>query len=83
MTMARRLLLVALAFAALAIPAAASPPVSTSFNIVGYEYAFTSSVGSFAGNGSGNAGGTGYWNATVRHDPLGSDPAYVNGGPLR
>ena len=66
MTTARGLLLVALAFAALALPAAAfSPPVSTSFSIVGYEYAFTSSVGSFAGNGSGNAGGTGYWNATV------------------
>jgi hypothetical protein len=55
MTMARRLLLVALA-SRLALPAAASPPVSTSFSIVGYEYAFTSSVGSFAGNGSGNAG---------------------------
>jgi hypothetical protein len=82
MTVPRGLLLVALGFAALALPAAASPPASTSFNIVGYEYAFTSSVGSFAGNGSGNAGGTGYWNATVRHDPLGSDPAYVNGGPF-
>ncbi len=81
--MPRGLLLVAFAFAALALPAAASsPPVSTSFNLVGYEYTFTSSVGSFAGNGIGNAGGTGYWNATVKHDPLGSDPAYVNGGPF-
>lgn len=82
MTTPRGFLLVALGFAALALPAAASPPASTSFNIVGYEYAFTSSVGSFAGNGSGNAGGTGYWNATVKHDPLGSDPTYVNGGPF-
>ena len=40
--------------------------MSTSFSIVGYEYAFTSSVGSFAGNGSGNTGGTGYSNMTVR-----------------
>jgi len=82
MIMARGLLLVALAFAALALPAAASPPVSTRFNIIGYEYAFTSKVGSFAGTGSGNAGGAVYWNATVKHDPLGSDPAYVNGGPF-
>ena len=82
MTVPRGLLLVALGFAAMALPAAASPPASTSFNIVGYEYAFTSSVGSFAGTGSGNAGGTGYWNATVKHDPLGSNPTYVNGGPF-
>jgi hypothetical protein len=82
MTISRGLLLVALGFAALALPATASPPASTSFSIVGYEYAFTSSVGSFAGNGSGNAGGTGYWNATVKHDPLGSDPTDVNGGPF-
>ncbi len=54
--------------------------MSTSFNIIGYEYAFTSKVGSFAGNGSGDAGGTVYWNARVKHDPLGSDPTYVNGG---
>jgi hypothetical protein len=81
MTLGRGLLLVALAFAGSALPAgASSPPVSTSFTIVGYEYAFTSKVGSFAGNGSGDAGGTVYWNATVKHDPLGSDPTYVNGG---
>src|SRR6059036_3777288 len=81
MTMPRGLLLVALAFTGLALPAAASsPPVSTSFTIVGYEYAFTSTVGSFAGNGTGDAGGTGYWNATVKHDRLSSDPTYVNGG---
>ena len=75
-----RLTLLALA-AALALPAAASSaPPSTSFAIVGYEYAFTSTVGSFAGNGSGNEGGTVYWNATVKHDRLGSNPTYVNGG---
>ena len=25
-------------------------------------------------------GGTAYWNATVKHDRLGSNPTYVNGG---
>jgi hypothetical protein len=54
--------------------------VSTSFKIVGYEYAFTSTVGSFAGTGAGDAGGTAYWNAKVKHDRLGSQPTYVNGG---
>jgi hypothetical protein len=74
-------MVVPLALAAVALPAAASStPASTSFKIVGYEYAFTSTVGSFAGNGSGDAGGTAYWNATVKHDQLGSDPTYVNGG---
>jgi hypothetical protein len=73
-------MVVPLALAAVALPAAASStPASTSFKIVGYEYAFTSTVGSFAGNGSGDAGGTAYWNATVKHDRLGSDPTYVNG----
>ena len=81
MTMPRALLIVLLTLAAVALPAAASSaPVSTSFKIAGYEYAFTSTVGSFAGNGSGDAGGTAYWNATVKHDRLGSDPTYVNGG---
>jgi hypothetical protein len=81
MTMPRALAVVLLALAAVAVPAAASSaPVSTSFKIVGYEYAFTSTVGSFAGNGSGEAGGTAYWNATVKHDRLGSNPTYVNGG---
>ncbi len=81
MTLPRALLVMLLALAAAATPAAAlSPPVSTSFKIDGYEYAFTSTVGSFAGKGVGDAGGTGYWNATVKHDRLGSDPTYVNGG---
>jgi hypothetical protein len=59
---------------------AAAAPVSTSFAIVGYEYAFTSTAGSFAGRGSGNAGDIAAWNAYVKHDPLGSKPTYVNGG---
>jgi hypothetical protein len=79
--MPRGLLVLPLTLAAVALPAAASSaPVSTSFKIVGYEYAFTSTVGSFAGSGSGDAGGTAYWNAIVKHDPLGSVPTYVNGG---
>jgi hypothetical protein len=79
--MPRGLLVLPLTLAAVALPAAASSaPVSRSFKIVGYEYAFTSTVGSFAGSGSGDAGGTAYWNATVKHDPLGSVPTYVNGG---
>src|SRR6266487_948154 len=69
------------AVAALVAPsAAAAAPASTSFTIVGYEYAFTSTAGSFAGRGSGNAGEAAVWNAYVEHDPLGSDPTYVNGG---
>jgi len=81
MTMPRAFTVALLALAAVAVPAAASSaPVSTSFKIVGYEYAFTSTVGSFAGTGSGEAGGMAYWNATVKHDRLGSNPTYVNGG---
>ena len=74
--------LIMIAAGTTAVPAADSAPVSTSFAIVGYEYAFTSTVGSFAGGGTGNAGGTAYWNATVKHDRLGSSPTYVNGGPF-
>jgi hypothetical protein len=60
--------------------AASARPASTSFSVVGYEYAFTQTVGSFAGTGTGNAGDTGAWNASVQHDPLGSIPTYINGG---
>ena len=67
--------------AALVAPsAAAAAPASTSFAIVGYEYSFTSTAGSFAGRGSGNAGETAVWNAHVEHDRLGSNPTYVDGG---
>jgi hypothetical protein len=79
----RLLMLVTFAAAALALTSAASAkPASTSFTIVGYEYAFTSTVGSFAGSGAGNAGDTAAWNATVAHDPLGSTPTYITGGSI-
>jgi hypothetical protein len=82
-TGSRFLLLALLAVAGLALTSTASAaPASTSFNIVGYEYAFTSTVGSFAGGGTGNAGDTATWNATVDHDPLGSTPTYVTGGSI-
>lgn len=55
-------------------------PASTTFKITGYEYAFTSTVGSFAGRGAGDAGDIGFWNATVKHDRLGATSAFVNGG---
>jgi len=82
MTAALRCLLAApVAVAALVLPsAAAAAPASASFTIVGYEYAFTSTAGSFVGRGSGNAGDTAAWNAFVQHDRLGSNPTYVNGG---
>ena len=71
----------AAALVALVLPASgASAPVSTTFTVVGYEYAFTSTVGSFAGTGTGDVGGKSYWNARVKHDKLGSKPTYVNGG---
>ena len=51
-----------LAIAALALPAgAAAAPASTTFAISGNEYAFTSTVGSFAGTGQGNAGDRARW----------------------
>jgi hypothetical protein len=73
-----------LAIAALALPAGASAaPASTTFAIAGNEYAFTSTVGSFAGTGQGNAGDRAVWNTSVQHDPLGSVPTYVNGGTFQ
>jgi hypothetical protein len=72
------------AVAALSVPAAAGArPASAIFNVSGNEYAFTQTVGSFAGHASGNAGDTGLWNATVEHDPLGSQPTYINGGSFQ
>jgi hypothetical protein len=59
---------------------ASAAPASASFSIAGYEYAFTQTVGSFAGTGHGNAGDSAAWNTRVVHDPLGSTPTYVNGG---
>jgi hypothetical protein len=74
------LLLGCLAGAALLAPAGLAAPASTSFTIVGHEYAFTSTVGSFAGRGAGDVGEEAVWNAYVKHDRLGSSPTYVNGG---
>jgi hypothetical protein len=83
--MSSRLLLSLLVVAAavVLVPAASAAPASTSFAITGYEYAFTQTVGSFAGKGSGNGGESAVWNATVQHDPLGSTPTYVNGGSFQ
>src|SRR5215210_913038 len=79
----RRALLLCAALAAIALPAAASSePSSSTFAISGREYAFTSTHGLFAGSGSGSNGGTAFWNASVKHDKLGSSPAYVNGGSI-
>lgn len=84
MNMGSRLLIfAAIAVAGLALTSGASAaPASTTFVIVGYEYAFTSTVGSFAGRGTGDAGDQVGWNATVEHDPLGSTPTYVTGGSI-
>lgn len=61
---------------------AAAAPASTTFTVIGYEYAFTSTLGCFAGTASGDAGDRGTWTACVQHDPLGSSPTYVDGGKL-
>jgi hypothetical protein len=72
------------ATAALALPAAAAArPASAIFTVTGNEYAFTQTVGSFAGRAAGNAGDSGLWNARVEHDPLGSQPTYINGGEFQ
>jgi hypothetical protein len=78
----RSLLLFAVALVmALGIPAAAAAaPASTTFAVSGYEYAFTPTVGCFAGTAGGNAGDRAAWNTCVEHDPLGSEPTYINGG---
>jgi hypothetical protein len=77
---APRLLVVALAVA-LALPAAAAAaPPSASFALSGHEYAFTSTVGCFAGTAGGNAGDRAAWNTCVEHDRLGSEPTYITGG---
>jgi hypothetical protein len=83
MTRSLRLAAVALAAAAaLALPmSAAAAPASTSFAVRGFEYAFTPTIGFFAGSAVGNAGDRGTWNTSVEHDPLGSTPPInVTGG---
>jgi hypothetical protein len=77
----RLLVLAGVAAATLASPASApAAPGSTTFAVTGFEYAFTQTVGVFAGRGQGNAGDRAAWNTNVEHDPLGSQPTYVNGG---
>jgi hypothetical protein len=77
----RLLILVGVTAATLTLPAAApAAPGSTSFGVNGLEYAFTQTVGVFAGVGNGNAGDSAAWNTRVVHDPLGSVPVYINGG---
>jgi hypothetical protein len=69
------------AAASLAVPLGASAePASTTFAVRGHEYAFTSTVGCFAGTAAGDAAESGAWTACVEHDPLGSSPTYVTGG---
>lgn len=70
----------AVVVAAVFAGAASAAPASSTFAIVGYEYAFTQTVGAFAGTGAGDAGDSAAWNTRVEHDPLGSTPTYVNGG---
>jgi hypothetical protein len=77
----RLLVLIAVTAATLTLPAAApAAPGSTTFAVSGFEYAFTQTVGVFAGVGEGNAGDSAAWNTRVVHDPLGSKPVYINGG---
>jgi hypothetical protein len=77
----RLLILVGVTAATLSIPAAApAAPESTRFVVSGFEYAFTPTVGVFAGIGRGDSGDSSVWNTYVVHDPLGSDPTYINGG---
>ena len=78
-----RFLVIAIAAAAmLAIPlSAVAAPASTTFAVTGVEYAFTPTVGFFAGSAAGDAGERGAWNTNVEHDRLGSPPPiYVTGG---
>jgi len=75
------LLFVVALITTLAIPAtAAAAPVSTTFAVSGHEFAFTPTVGCFAGKAVGNAGDRAAWTTCVEHDPLGSEPTYVTGG---
>jgi hypothetical protein len=70
------------AVAMLTLPlSAVAAPASTTFTVTGFEYAFTPTVGFFAGSAVGNAGERGAWNTYVEHDRLGSPPPiYVTGG---
>ena len=64
----RRLIILLAALAFLVAPATAAAAQTYSDTISGYEYAFTSTDGKFAGTASGALPGT--WNADVQHTPL-------------
>ena len=64
----RLFILLVAALALLVTPAAAAAAQTYSDTIRGYEYAFTSTEGRFAGTASGALPGS--WNAVVRHTPL-------------
>jgi len=81
MTRSYRFLVAAFSAAAIAIvPAASAAPGSTNFGVSLGEYAFTSTVGCFAGHGSGNAGDSAVVDTCIEHDSLGSQPTYITGG---
>jgi hypothetical protein len=86
MTRSLRILAAGLASAVmLVVPmSAAAAPASTTFAVKGFEYAFTPTVGFFAGSATGSAGDRGGWNTNVEHDRLGSPPPiYVTGGSFQ
>jgi hypothetical protein len=77
----RRLIIPLVAALALVAPATAAAAQTYSDTISGYEYAFTSTDGKFAGTASGALPGS--WNADVQHTPLClscTPTATINGG---
>jgi hypothetical protein len=64
----RRLIILVAALALLGAPASAAAAQTYSDTISGYEYAFTSTDGKFAGTASGALPGS--WNADVQHTQL-------------
>jgi hypothetical protein len=64
----RRLIILVVAALAFLAPATAAAAQTYSDTISGYEYAFTSIDGRFAGTASGALPGS--WNADVQHTPL-------------
>ena len=68
MTRTNLLLTAAVALVALAGSAAAAGAAGPTATLTGYEYAFTSTDGKFAGTASGSLGGP--WQAEVKHTAL-------------
>jgi hypothetical protein len=64
----RRLIILLAALAFLVVPATAAAAQTYSDTISGYEYAFTSTDGKFAGTASGSLPGT--WKVDVQHTAL-------------